>query len=60
MGIDYRVRVPNDKGARREAGSEGSLRQTSGPRDTNPIGGLGQLGELADQSKALAAEGCPE
>jgi len=68
MGVIYTVKVRNggwqaptiakSKGARREAGSEGSWRQKHGLRYTNPIwGGCRRMSHL-HMTKSKAAKGC--
>ena len=54
------VAVAEGKGVHREVESEGSPRQTSGPKNMNLIQGFSQLDESAAQDEVLAAEGCGE
>jgi len=54
------VAVAQGKGVPGDGGSEGSRRQTSGPKNMNLIEGSRQLDESAKQDKVHAAEGCRE
>lgn len=51
MRVYSYLSLANGKGVHREVESEGSRRQSSGPRNTNIIEGISGLDELATQSE---------
>ncbi len=56
-GAGERLPLPEGSGARGDAGSEGSRRQTPGPRYTNPFGGRAGRAMLQNKPKPKATKG---